>query len=123
MRMSESMIKYYLDTITVGYFNEHDLPPDNLGDYENLVNTIKSKATKHGDLEYLHVALAWLLTNKEVDLESFNGGRYPFDADEMREIISYVYVYLFQDRETPDIQVLESVQLVNVSLEEWWKEA
>ena len=25
MRISESMIHYYLDTVTVGYFNDHEM--------------------------------------------------------------------------------------------------
>jgi hypothetical protein len=84
MRISEYMINYYLDTVTVGYFNKNDLPPEDVRGYESLVGSMKLKAIKHGDLEYLHIAFAWLLANKGVDLVMFNGGRYPFDADEMR---------------------------------------
>ena len=111
------MINYYLDTITVGYFNENDLPPDNVRDYEFLVEEMKLKAVRNGDLKYLKLAIAWLLANEAVDPTSFNGGRYPFDADEMREILSFVYQSLMADGEQPSSICIAPVELTNLTLE------
>ncbi|PSL31568.1 hypothetical protein [Dyadobacter jiangsuensis] len=122
MSISESMVNYYLDILTVGYFNDNDLPPDDVRDYEPLVCTIKAKAFRHGDMEHLYFALAWLLTNKDVNLEAFNGGRYPFDAKEMRDIINLIYSRLFADRKMPPDHVLREVRLVNVPLDAWWQQ-
>jgi len=121
MRISEPMIQYYLGTVTVGYFNDQDLPPNDVKSYECLVSTIRQKAVKHADMEHLHIALAWLLTNKEVDLQTFNGGRYPFDSEEMFDIICYIYNSLYPEKGYPAEELLKRVELVDVSLEDWWK--
>jgi hypothetical protein len=122
MRISKSMINYYLDTITVAYFNDHDMPPDDIRGYDELVETMRLKAIKHGDMDHLRVALAFLLTDRRIDLEAFNGGRYPYDAAEMREIIRHTYEILFPGDKGPPEDVLGEVELVDVPLEAWWQE-
>lgn len=122
MRISESMIRYYLDTITVGYFNDHDLPPDDVSGYEAQVREIERKLAKHGDAKSLRLAFAYLLHNEALDLEVFNGGRYPFDDEEMREMIRYCYEMLFPGVDVPREDVVRHVEIVEMPVEEWWEE-
>ncbi|UQA61368.1 hypothetical protein [Polyangium aurulentum] len=122
MRISESMIRYYLDTVTVGYFDEHDLPADDVRGYDDYIRTLKQKAVKHHDMDALRVALAYLLSSEGLDLAAFNGGRYPFDDAEMREIVRHAYEVLFAADEGLPETDLSSVELVQMPVEEWWRE-
>lgn len=122
MRISESMIRYYLDTITVGYFNDHDLPPDDVHGYEPQVREMERKVAKHGDTRSLRLALAYLLRNTALDLAAFNGGRYPFDDAEMREMIRYCYETLFPGDQGPREDEVRAVEIVQMSVEAWWRE-
>ena len=122
MRISESMIRYYLDTITVGYFNDHDLPPDDVREYEPQVREIERKLAKHGDAKSLQLAFAYLLRNTEIDLAALNGGRYPFDDGEMREMIRYCSETLFPVGKEPLEEDVGAVEIVQMPVEEWWRE-
>ena len=106
------MIRYYLDTVTVGYFNDHDLPPDDVQEYEPQVRQIERKLAKSGDGEKLQLAFAYLLQNNGFDLETLNGGRYPFDADEMREIIKYCYETLFSKEKSLSEEEVMKIKIV-----------
>lgn len=121
MRISESMIRYYLDTITVGYFNDHDLPPDDVREYEPQVREIERKLAKHGDAKSLRLAFAYLLGNAGLDLAAFHGGRYPFDDGEMRAMIRYCNETLFPGDKGPGANEVGAVEIVQMPVEEWWE--
>lgn len=121
MRISEAMIRYYLDTVTVGYFNDHELPPDDVHGYAEQVHSMGLKMAKHGDSQALRLGLAYLLRHGEIDLSYYNGGRYPFDDAEMREIIRYIESVLFPEKQEPTDDELGRVEIIAVPLEEWWK--
>ena len=121
MRISESMLRYYLDTVTVGYFDDHDLPPDNVRGFDDYIQTMKQKALKHHDMDALRVALAYLLSSKGLDLATFSGGRYPFDDAEMRELVRHAYEVLFPADDGLTETSLSSVELVQMPVEEWWR--
>ena len=120
MNISDSMTRYYLDSVTVGWFNRHDLPPDDVADYYDYVMDIQKSAQKHGDTEYLRVALEYLLSNPETDFERYDGGRYPYDSDDVREIIEYVLRTLWPDAAPIPAEELAKVKIVAVPLKDWW---
>jgi len=122
MQISESMIRYYLDTVTVGYFDDHELPPDDVRGYDPQVREIGLKLAKHGDAKSLRLAFAYLLRNTGLDLAALNGGRYPFDDGEMREMIRYCYETLFPGDKGPGEEDVGAVKIVQMPVEEWWAE-
>lgn len=97
MEISRSFITHYLGNITVSWFNDHDLPPDDIDEYHNFVLDMKFYATKHNDLEKLRLAFEYLLAHPEINTEEFAGSRYGFDDEDMREIIRYAYQTMFPD--------------------------
>lgn len=118
IQISESMVKHYLDDVTFSWFNDHDLPPDEVEEYHYLVNWMKQNATNHDDLNYLKLAFEYLLKNSEIDCEEFSGGSYPFDDEEIRDIIEFAYRTIWPDAILPvDVP---NIQFVQMSLEDWW---
>ncbi|WP_224248812.1 hypothetical protein [Hyalangium gracile] len=120
MRIPRSMLDYYLDNVTVGFFNDHDSPPDDLSGYHDDVMIMRQKAVRHGDMEFLRLGLGYLLSTPGIDHESWGGGRYPFDAEEVRAIIEYAYQTLWPGAPLPSRDELSQVELVSMPLEEWW---
>jgi len=120
MKISAAMVNHYLSDITVAWFNHHELPPDNLKDYLPLVHWMKQNASNHDDLQYLKLAFEYLVTHPDVNHEYFSGGRYPYDRDDIKEIIDFTYRTIWSD--SPPVSQINShdVQLVPISLEDWW---
>jgi hypothetical protein len=116
--VNQTMVDHYLSDITVGWFARHDLPADEVDEYRPYVENIRQLALTQGDLDYLKVGLEYLLLHPEVDLEAYNGGRYPFDADEMREIIEFVYRTLWPEESLPEQP--PEVKLIQMPLSHWW---
>lgn len=120
MKISAAMVNHYLSDITVAWFNHHELPPDEIQDYFPLVQWMKQNASNHADLEYLKRAFEYLLTHPDINYEYFSGSRYPYDRDEIREIIEFAYRTIWPNTPRVLLDNSHDVQLVPISLEEWW---
>lgn len=118
IKIAESMIDHYLGDVTISWFNDHDLPPDDVKEYHSLVVWMKQNATNHGDLKYLKLAFEYLLSNPDFDYEQFAGSRYPYDSEEIREIIEFAYRTIWSNDILPTD--VPDVQLVQMSLDDWW---
>ncbi len=88
MDISEAMVRHYLTCITVNWFNDHDLPPDNVGDCRPFVESMKTWAVDRGDLPALKLASEHLLGHPEVDCGPLGDVRYPFENEDIRVIIA-----------------------------------
>src|SRR5437867_1045758 len=120
MKISESMVRYYLHDITMGWFDPEDLPPDNITGYYDCVIQMKLHALKHNDLDVLKLAFEYLLANKQIKCEQFAGGRYPYDEQEVREIIHYAWKTIWPDS-TPLLPGgPNGVEIVPMSIDDWW---
>lgn len=120
MDVSESMVRFYLDNVTVSWFSSNDTPPNELSEYKPYIEDMKRSAFKHKDLETLRIVFEYLIANPNIDCERFNGPRYPFDSDEIREIICYSWRVLWPDRSTIPIRNLPNIKFIKMPLEEWW---
>ena len=120
MKISAAMVNHYLSDITVAWLNHHELPPDEMQDYLPLVQWMKQNASNHGDLEYLKLEFEYLLTHPDVNYEHFSGGRYPYDSDDIIEIIDFIYRTIWSDLPPVSLSNSDDVQLVSISLDDWW---
>jgi len=75
-------------------------------------------AEQFGDLEALKLAFEYLLSHPEIDASAFAGDRYPYDDDEVREIVRYARATIWPDA-GPVPERGPDVRLVNLSLQEW----
>lgn len=118
MKISTSMLNYYLRNITVSWFGNEDVPPDSVTEYLPLVESMKQMAIYHNDLEYLKLGFEYLLTHPDVDYEAFAGGRYPYESDEIRQLIEFAYLTIWSAH--LPAKPNNSVQLISMPLEDWW---
>ncbi|MBI4851708.1 MAG: hypothetical protein HY819_07925 [Acidobacteria bacterium] len=121
MNISESMIRYYLRNITMGWFDPLDEPPEHVTGYYECVQEMKLHALSHDDLEALKLGFEWLLANPEIDCTKFSGGRYPYEPEEVREIIHYAWKTIWPDAAPITAESTKDTKLVSTTLDEWWE--
>lgn len=119
--VSAHMIRHYTDALTVGWYDDHDLPPDQVDEYAPLVEDLRRTLQRQGDDDdaAFRTGLQYLLTKPDARLEGFAGGRYAYDADEVRDILAYLYQALYPDVPLPDAPPRVRVDW-EVPLDEWW---
>jgi hypothetical protein len=115
IEISSPMVERYLSIITVGWFDNATLPADDVSEYIWYADGIKREAEAAGDLPYLRLALGYLLNADDSVIEAFAGPRYPYDADELREIITFLLAHIWPDSEPQPA----SVQLSKIPWEMW----
>ncbi|MGF1489077.1 MAG: hypothetical protein ACFBSE_18475 [Prochloraceae cyanobacterium] len=120
MDISKGMLDHYIGYITVFYFNDHELPPDEITDYYNNVLELKSDAIRRGDLDPLRLGIDYLLCNTDINLDS-HGGIYPYDDDEVREILRYIRSVIWPDLSNVNCEEIKDIKLVNTNRFDWWE--
>ena len=118
MKISKTMVKYYLDYVTVVYFGDHTEPPEDLADYDDCIQNIRFFAGEAGDLPWLQLALQHLLSHPELDLSEYRGV-YPFRSEAVREILRHVWATLWPESEVPEPGEGANVDLVPMAAEDW----
>ena len=112
LQITSRMFEYYLDDITVGWFDHHDLPPDKIEHYHDCVMEMKLRATNKKELEFLKNVLEYILIHPEIDCEEFAGGRYPYDSEEVREIIEFAYRTIWPDSWPIDAEKVPEIEFI-----------
>ena len=90
MKISNTMIRSYLGQITLTYFVENDEMPEDFGEFDGHIATLRYEAEAAGDLPWLELGLQYLLNDPQTDLAAYSGGMFPLHDSDMREIISYL---------------------------------
>lgn len=121
MNISSAMLRHHLDYVTVGWFDHNDLPPDNIEEYYKCVEQMRLNALIHNDLIYLKIAFEYLLGNLTIKCESFGNGRYPYEEEEVREIIEYAWKTIWPDADPICFGCHSDVNFVEIPTVEWWK--
>ena len=120
MEIPRHLLDHYLANVTVGYFDSEDLLPEEVSAYHRCVLEMKLDAEHFGDLDALKVAFDYLLAHPEIDTEQFAGGRYPYDDEEVREILRYAVARIWPGAAPTAPEVLAEVRIVgDLSLDEW----
>jgi hypothetical protein len=114
-----SMVRFYMDSITIPYFKTHDAPPRNLDAYLPQLLAMKRKLALHKDEEALKLACEHIIGNPHVDAAQFAGGGYAFSESETRVLIRYVWQQLWPGAPAVKSGGPPDVKLVPMSLEDW----
>ena len=120
MEIMTGMVRYYLGQVFSAYFGDHDLPPTTLDGYDFFLDALRMKLTRHNDLDSFRLALTHLLAHPEIEAEPLAGSNYPYDEEEIREVLRYMYTTLFPDA-PPSPDAASAVRLVPGSLDDWWE--
>jgi hypothetical protein len=91
MDISESMVKFYLTKLTNLWIIKNGVPAENFSEYDEYIEQIKSSAIYRGDLEALKLAFEQILANPDINTESLAESEYPWDDEEVRDIIRYIW--------------------------------
>jgi hypothetical protein len=119
MRISESLVTYMLNYVTIGYFDTRDEPPADPAEYAEAVPSLRAYAEESGNMPWLKLALAHLLSEPGTDLTQYNGGAYPFSNRAMREMLEVVWQTLWPDESPPPDGRGPPVEIANIGNEEW----
>ena len=114
------MLDHYIGYLTNIYIVDHDVPPEKLDDYHDYVLMIKSEATRLKDLEPLKLGIDYLLCHREIDLDG-HGGLYPYDDEEVRDILQYIRSIVWSNNSKINCKEVENIKLINTSDIDWWK--
>jgi hypothetical protein len=121
MKIASDMFDHYLDKLTFQWFADHDLPPDDLSEYDEKIVTLFNDAQQHNDLEPFRLAMDWILLNPDkYSLEDH--GNFPFLDEEVRDILRYVRRKIYPEAPPPDRDEVEDVEIVPQSRFEWWEQ-
>jgi hypothetical protein len=119
MEISKGMVDYYLEKITVHWFDKNDLHAESLEDYYEKAIYIRDVAVENNDLEHLITGLDYLLCHNEISLED-HGFSYSWTNEEVREIVKYLVSIIYPNHKT-DCNELKNYRLTNTTVHEWWK--
>ena len=120
VKISKGMVASYINYITSYFILDRDEPPEKLDDCYSYALRIKAQATKRKDLEPLRLGIDYLLCHSEIDLDS-HGGIYPFDDDEVRQILYYIRSVVWSDKLEVNCEEVKDVELLNTTNTDWWK--
>lgn len=97
MQMRKSLFRRYASHLTAGYFAQNDAPPATMEGYDPWVQDIAHRVERNGDATAFLAAIDWILAHPRVDASRFVTTVYPFDDEEVREILRYLRQEIFSD--------------------------
>lgn len=111
MKICKWFIRDYLDLVTVCWFDHNELPPEDLGEYDPLIQQLEIAARTRNQLNLLRTCLCGVLANPTLDASDLGGGRYQFDDQEIRQIMAHVLSRLWPDAPCQPEAVIELYEL------------
>jgi hypothetical protein len=121
MEISEAMLEYYLSFLTVAWFANQNLPPQDFAAYGPTLDTVRVIATRKGDMEALCAGLDHLLSREDTDWERYSGGRFPFAPEEVRQIAAHLHDTLWPERGVAAPAGLRLIPMEEMTVEQWWE--
>ena len=99
MNINGWLLEHYLGYVTVSWFDETDLPPDDVREYSKCVLWMKYAAENCGDLDVLLLAFEHVLGRPDIDVSEYARTRYPYSDADAREIIAFARQVIRPDAE------------------------
>lgn len=90
LQIEEALVDFYVREFTVNWFEDHDDAPDDLADYDDLIDGIRRHLQDENETELFRAALAWLIHAPDSEVARFDGGS-GFSAAELRMILCHVH--------------------------------
>lgn len=100
LQIPEESVDFYLREFTVNWFEDHDDAPDDLNDYNDLIDGIRRHLRDENETESFRAALAWLVQAPDSEVTRFDGGS-GFSADELRAILRHICQRIWEQVPAP----------------------
>ncbi|HLP91054.1 MAG TPA: hypothetical protein VK184_21030 [Nostocaceae cyanobacterium] len=110
------MVRDYLWYILGFWIIEHDLPADELSEYDEYIENMKMNAIRKDELDTLKLAFDHILANSKINTESLADSDYPWDDAEICEIIRYAYQKIWSNTPPIDPVASSEVKLVKIPI-------
>jgi hypothetical protein len=96
MKMFDVMVERYVSSVLRGYAEDHGVPPNDLSEYDRLIENVRYGATRHGHFDLLRLGIEHLL-GRGVSLKDWLKP-CPFgDEADLREGLAYMHKKLWPD--------------------------
>jgi len=94
LQIRAELVEFYLSEFTVHWFNSNEDAPDDLTDYNDLIDGIRRHLRDVNDTDAFKVALEYLIQATDDEVTRFDGGS-GFSADELRTLMRHIYQHIW----------------------------
>lgn len=120
MKISGGMVSHYLVTVA-SYAGDNDGAPEDLSEYDKCIYSMKRQAERKDDLDYLRLAIDYLITHPEVDKLIYMGGFYDYDEEESDELLRYIRLKVWGEDFVANPAEVKKLELEDTMSTEWWQ--
>jgi hypothetical protein len=119
MKISTTMVKHYLSYLLVGWFGDHEQPPQTREEIAPYARNIAALAGQAGDLGWLTMGLEGLLSDPAAPLRRVAGGQYPFTRGELHDTLLMLWQALAPGDHLGAPGEGPTIEWVDMTAEEW----
>ena len=96
LQIEAELVDFYLREFTVNWFEDNEDAPDDLGEYDDLIDGVRRHLRDENETEMFRAALAYLIQAPDDEVVRFDGGS-GFSPDELRELMRHIYRQIWGD--------------------------
>jgi hypothetical protein len=100
IQIPAELVEFYLSEFTVHWFNDNEDAPDDLSDYNDLIDGIRRHLRDENDTDAFKAALEYLIQATDDEVTRFDGGS-GFSTDELRTLMRHIYQHIWGDVPEP----------------------
>lgn len=90
IQIPAELVEFYLSEFTVHWFEDNDDAPEDLNNYNDLIEGIHRHLRDENETEAFKSALGYLIHAPDDDITRFDGGS-GFSSEELRVLIRHIY--------------------------------
>lgn len=91
------MIRFYLTKVTNLWIIKNGVPADSLSKYDDYLENIKRSAIYRNEVDRLKLSFEEIMANPDIDTGELAESEYPWDDEEVQNIIQYIYKKIWDD--------------------------
>lgn len=96
IQIPAELVEYYLSEFTITWFEDNEDAPDDLDDYNELIEGVRRHLRDENETENFQAALAYLIHAPDEEVEEFDGGS-GFSLTELRALMRHLYQRIWGD--------------------------
>ena len=118
IEIDEALLRRALQSVTVSWFNTHDVSADRVEEYDNYIVEEINDSIKNGVIDSLYNGINHILQTEGIDITYFNDGNYLFRVEEFRQIMER-FVNMILSVHKPKAVASTSIKIVKRGDPSW----